>query len=52
MDKSYWTDEVIKDLLSLQGINIFKELKENLTEDEYLDFIDAYEDWQERHKHG
>jgi hypothetical protein len=47
-----WTDELIEDLMSLQGINIFERLKEELTEEEYIDFCYAYEDWQERHKNG
>ena len=45
-----WTDQMIEDLLSIQGINIFQMLREDLDEEEYLDFCDAYEDWCERHK--
>lgn len=50
--KEEWTDELIQDLLSLQGINIFQRLKEELDNEEYLDFCNAYEDWIERHNNG
>jgi hypothetical protein len=45
-----WTDEKIEDFLSIQGIDVFQMLKEELDEEEYLDFCYAYEDWRERHK--
>lgn len=48
--KEEWTDELIQDLLSLQGIDVFRKLKEELDDEEYLDFCNAYEDFVERRK--